>query len=197
MADSKGIELISPYCKILASTYNLVMKISILLVSGEKIEKVTDSNICNIGRSSKCELVIPHEGVSRQHCQIEEVNGEFFVTDLGSTNGVLIDGVKIEPHKKTPYQTFLNLSFGPIQSIQIESLAVSDRPLRAASSLPSDSGKTSMTRTKSMMPQKAKPTSAPASAKPDDKGSEKQKILLLIVIVVIGLAWYLHSQEMI
>src|SRR5688500_8912127 len=96
------------------------MHIQAKLVNGEVIEQFVDSNICVIGRSSKCDVVIPHEGMSRQHCQIELVNGEYFVTDLGSTNGVLIDNLKIEPHQKIPYQTFLPLSFGAVQNLVIQ-----------------------------------------------------------------------------
>lgn len=79
------------------------MHVYLRLVNGEQIEETIESNVCIIGRSAKCDVVVPHDGMSRQHCQIELENGEVFITDLGSTNGVLIDGEKIVPHTKTPY----------------------------------------------------------------------------------------------
>lgn len=95
------------------------MRIQLQLLNGEKIERTIEVDRFVIGRSNKCDVVVPHEGMSRQHCQIELVNGEVFITDLGSTNGVLIDGERIEPHKRTLYATYLTLAFGAVQSMQI------------------------------------------------------------------------------
>lgn len=48
-----------------------------------------------IGRSRNCDLVIPSSKVSRQHCSVLRENGEYFIEDLGTPNGVWRDGVKI------------------------------------------------------------------------------------------------------
>src|SRR4051812_22273277 len=96
------------------------MRINVKLLDGETLEFNVRESICTIGRSSKCNVVIPHDGVSRQHCQLDVENGEVFVTDLGSTNGVLIDGTRIEPNKRTKFQTYLPLSFGPVQSLMVD-----------------------------------------------------------------------------
>jgi pSer/pThr/pTyr-binding forkhead associated (FHA) protein len=60
-----------------------------------KIEK--DTFI--IGRSRTCDLVIPSSKVSRQHSGICRENGEYYIEDLGSANGVWRDGVKIQKEK--------------------------------------------------------------------------------------------------
>ncbi|MBI2373321.1 MAG: FHA domain-containing protein [Deltaproteobacteria bacterium] len=60
-----------------------------------KIEK--DTFI--IGRSRTCDLVIPSSKVSRQHGSVVRENGEYFIEDLGSANGVWRDGVKIQKEK--------------------------------------------------------------------------------------------------
>lgn len=60
-----------------------------------KIEK--DTFI--IGRSRTCDLVIPSSKVSRQHSSVVRENGEYFLEDLGSANGVWKDGVKIQREK--------------------------------------------------------------------------------------------------
>lgn len=96
------------------------MRLTLKLVDGDVIEERVDSNVVVIGRSSKCTIQVPHEGMSRQHCQIEVINGEIFVTDLNSTNGVFIEGTRIEPNKRVPYNTFFQLSFGAVQSLQID-----------------------------------------------------------------------------
>lgn len=60
-----------------------------------KIEK--DTFI--VGRSRTCDLVIPSSKVSRQHSSIVKENGEYYIEDLGSANGVWRDGVKIQKEK--------------------------------------------------------------------------------------------------
>lgn len=95
------------------------MQIQVLMVSGEKFVYNVTKDSFIIGRSSKCDVVIAHDGVSRQHCQIDHINEQFFVTDLASTNGVLIDNVKIVPEQRTELKGFLPISFGPVQSLTI------------------------------------------------------------------------------
>src|SRR4051812_26982423 len=54
-----------------------------------------------IGRSQKCEFNIPREDLSREHCLFEVVNNEYFVTDLGSKNGITVDRIRIDPNVRT------------------------------------------------------------------------------------------------
>jgi hypothetical protein len=60
-----------------------------------------------VGRSRRCDIVLPDPNVSRQHAEIRRQDGDFVVRDLGSTNGtrvnrrdvkqaVLRDGDRIE-----------------------------------------------------------------------------------------------------
>jgi pSer/pThr/pTyr-binding forkhead associated (FHA) protein len=48
-----------------------------------------------IGRGESNDVVIPNLGVSRKHAQICQVDGEFHIKDLGSTNGIFLNGTKI------------------------------------------------------------------------------------------------------
>lgn len=96
------------------------MHLSLTLINGEKLEFQVAATTVTIGRSPKCNVVINHEGISRQHCQIEITAGRMFVTDLNSTNGVYIDGEKINPGVRTLYLTYLSLSFGAVHSAFIE-----------------------------------------------------------------------------
>jgi len=56
---------------------------------------LTDSPVV-IGRARPAQLLLPDGLVSRAHCQVEVVEDEVRVTDLGSTNGTFIDGRRIE-----------------------------------------------------------------------------------------------------
>lgn len=49
-----------------------------------------------VGRSRSCDIVIASEEVSRRHCRIAPGPRFWFIEDLGSTNGVLLNGKRIE-----------------------------------------------------------------------------------------------------
>jgi hypothetical protein len=48
-----------------------------------------------IGRSRDCEIALDDAGVSRHHAQLRPQGGGWTIEDLGSTNGVLVNGVPI------------------------------------------------------------------------------------------------------
>lgn len=53
-----------------------------------------------IGRGSKySDLPIKDANISRRHCAIVRRDGDYFVTDLGSTNGVEFNGERVDNHK--------------------------------------------------------------------------------------------------
>ena len=47
------------------------------------------------GRSGECDYVYTGEKVSRRHFMIELINGHYYVSDLGSTNGTFLNGKKL------------------------------------------------------------------------------------------------------
>jgi pSer/pThr/pTyr-binding forkhead associated (FHA) protein len=53
-----------------------------------------------IGRSDQCEVFFDDPQISRQHCVIEQSDDSFFVTDLNTTNGTYLNGVKIHSKEK-------------------------------------------------------------------------------------------------
>jgi predicted component of type VI protein secretion system len=183
------------------------MRIQLHLLDGEQIEQQIHSNVFVIGRSIKCDVVVPHEGMSRQHCQIELVNGEIYVTDLGSTNGVMIDGIKIEPHKRTHYATYLVLAFGAVVSMQVTlddptdsmKLAAIYTAKKERDQVAQATSITSMTRTKTLA-ETLKPTSA-ATPKPlpqDEKSSRARSIminLLCFMILAASVWWYVQNDK--
>jgi pSer/pThr/pTyr-binding forkhead associated (FHA) protein len=44
-----------------------------------------------LGRLPESDVVVADPGASRQHARITNANGEFVLTDLGSTNGTLVN----------------------------------------------------------------------------------------------------------
>ncbi len=56
---------------------------------------VIDKSGVKIGRTSPADIVLSDRSVSREHCMIGLANDELIVTDLNSTNGTYVDGVRI------------------------------------------------------------------------------------------------------
>jgi len=52
-----------------------------------------------IGRGSKCDYVLKHRGVSREHAVITRERGGWFIEDLNSANGVWLNGEQVGKHK--------------------------------------------------------------------------------------------------
>lgn len=181
------------------------MHVYLRLVNGEQIEETIDSNVCIIGRSAKCDVVVPHDGMSRQHCQIELENGEVFITDLGSTNGVLIDGEKIVPHQKTPYALYLTCSFGAVQNMQIELEELKGGSLNNRSAGPRDSSSSSegtLTKTK-ILKDSTRPGDIKSAAKPGAPGKAKEKdnkvqmwtMNILALLILAGAVYWFMTKD--
>lgn len=51
-----------------------------------------DDGIVLIGRGPECDVVVASRKVSRQHCCIVHVGDHLVVRDLGSTNGIRVNG---------------------------------------------------------------------------------------------------------
>ena len=49
-----------------------------------------------IGRSPECDIAVKDILLSRKHCLIEQVDGQWVASDLGSKNGTIVNGAKIE-----------------------------------------------------------------------------------------------------
>src|SRR5271165_4374400 len=54
-----------------------------------------DKPILLLGRHQECDIQLVSRKVSRRHCCIAQVADHLVVRDLGSTNGIRINGVKV------------------------------------------------------------------------------------------------------
>jgi hypothetical protein len=69
------------------------------LTGGEQI--VLDKAILLFGRQPDCDVVLTgSRKISRKHCCIAQIHDYFVVRDLGSMNGVRVNGVKIDREAK-------------------------------------------------------------------------------------------------
>ena len=66
-----------------------------------------------VGRRPECDLTVPDISVSDEHCRLKLVNGiEMMATDLGSTNGTLVNLLRLEQGVPTPIEDEAILTVG-------------------------------------------------------------------------------------
>lgn len=77
------------------------LKLAITEVNGKTSEVILDVyKSIFVGRSDICELSFADNKLSKQHFVIEENDGDFYISDLGSTNGTFVNGVRIQSRRK-------------------------------------------------------------------------------------------------
>jgi FhaA, N-terminal domain/FHA domain len=67
---------------------------SLLLADGERVP--LGDHVIGIGRLADCEIVLEDPNASRRHAEIRPDGDGYVVTDLGSTNGTLVNGQPID-----------------------------------------------------------------------------------------------------
>lgn len=75
-------------------TTGRVARLWLLDLSGEHVERVyelSDEQVI-VGRREGCAVCLPGSTISRRHAQIRHVDGQYYISDFGSTNGTLLNG---------------------------------------------------------------------------------------------------------
>jgi hypothetical protein len=73
------------------------------------------SPVVTVGRGAGCQVVIDDDSVSAQHARLEYDLGGWRITDLNSTNGTAIEGVKLAPDVPTPLPYGATVRFGGVK----------------------------------------------------------------------------------
>lgn len=71
-------------------------------------------NTLTIGRAPDNDIVLDDPQVSRHHAQVVRRGDEISVEDLGSTNGTLVNGVRLAPHAPQPLRDGDELRLGKL-----------------------------------------------------------------------------------
>jgi hypothetical protein len=71
-----------------------------LVVDGERHE-LGDQTL-TLGRSRECDIRVDDPNVSRRHAEIRHEDGSYSIVDLGSTNGVMVDGKRVDRAQLEP-----------------------------------------------------------------------------------------------
>jgi predicted component of type VI protein secretion system len=71
----------------------------------EEVALIVDGRRCRVtqrtttlGRSRDCDIVVQDANASRQHAEVRHIGLDYFLVDLGSTNGTIVNGQRIRRH---------------------------------------------------------------------------------------------------
>lgn len=64
--------------------------------SANQVLKLPSEGVTTVGRQQGCQIRIGSSQVSRKHCELFEKHGHLLVKDLGSSNGTIVNGKKID-----------------------------------------------------------------------------------------------------
>ena len=73
-----------------------------LLSLGDGPSILVDKPILLFGRHEECDVQLHSKKVSRRHCCLAQVNDYLVIRDLGSTNGVRVNGQRVAEGKLVP-----------------------------------------------------------------------------------------------
>jgi hypothetical protein len=71
-----------------------------VMVAGRRRE--LDDRVVVVGRSRECDIAVDDPNVSRRHAEIRREDGAYWIVDLGSTNGVTVNGERVERARLDP-----------------------------------------------------------------------------------------------
>jgi sigma-B regulation protein RsbU (phosphoserine phosphatase) len=101
------------------------LNLHVVTSEGQAYDRVLEEDSLVIGRSSKSGLAIPDPLMSREHARLFHDGGDWYVEDLGSHNGTLLKGEKIDGVRK--------ISDGDVLGFGGSTIAVGGRETRTES----------------------------------------------------------------
>jgi hypothetical protein len=105
----------------------MMVRLAFRLPDGKTITAQVNKDTFTIGRSSKADVVIPFEGLSREHCQVLVGEEGVQVLDLGSPNGITINEDRIPSKASMSFNPVLQtLSLGGVDVTQFTIILTED-----------------------------------------------------------------------
>jgi hypothetical protein len=75
-----------------------VARETVALLAGQTRHEITKS-VTVLGRSTSCDVRLGDPNVSRRHAELRQQGTSYWIVDLGSTNGVDVNGARVERAK--------------------------------------------------------------------------------------------------
>jgi pSer/pThr/pTyr-binding forkhead associated (FHA) protein len=92
------------------------MKISIQIELTKTVDLETKKESVIVGRSPESDLIVSHPSISRKHCQVEVIDNTLFITDLNSSNGTFLNGMRLVSGEKHIIKSGDKLVIGKLDS---------------------------------------------------------------------------------
>jgi membrane-bound lytic murein transglycosylase D len=92
----------------------------------------------HIGRTNDCEICINNDYVSRMHAEVIFENGQWWIRDLNSSNGIFVGGERVETATISQVLTVRLGIEGPELSFQVEATQVQPTEVQQSESRPPD-----------------------------------------------------------
>jgi hypothetical protein len=83
-----------------AAAHDLARAPDAVLVGGHRHELADRALV--VGRSRDCDITVDDPSISRRHAEIRHEDGAYWIVDLGSTNGVTVNGKRVERARLEP-----------------------------------------------------------------------------------------------
>jgi len=99
-------------------------RVRVLDQSGQTIQvaEITQQGII-IGRQTGNTIVLPSDEISRQHVRVRLEDGQVTITDLGSSNGTILNERRLQPHTSQVWQDQHMIHIGPYW-LRLEGMAI-------------------------------------------------------------------------
>jgi pSer/pThr/pTyr-binding forkhead associated (FHA) protein len=81
-----------------AEQLGLAHQPAVLVVNGKRHPLPADGTVV-IGRSRDADITVEDPNISRRHAEIRRDDGAFWIVDLGSTNGIEVNGRRVDRAK--------------------------------------------------------------------------------------------------
>ena len=98
-------------------------------------------DICTIGRSSSCHIVVPQTAISRLHARLTLLDDGIQLEDLGSTNGTTVNGRRVTRERlragdEIGFNTVRMrvVASGEMEPVRVEAVRRSSQPAKPSSS---------------------------------------------------------------
>jgi hypothetical protein len=89
-----------------------------LMLPGGQMLRLPDTSVpIKLGRAPDNQLVLPNSVVSSTHASFQVVDGHLSISDLDSTNGTFVNGVRISPHLAYAVTPGDQVRFGNIETV--------------------------------------------------------------------------------
>lgn len=92
-------------------TSGVIGTVCLVEVYGANLGRKYDllSEVVTIGRDPENTIVLESDSVSRRHARIEKANEDWYIVDLGSTNGTYVNDTLIQPRAKLVSGQFIKI----------------------------------------------------------------------------------------